>query len=337
VLGVVFEFALKVGDAQDAKLILAINVPHEVEEGRLAQALLDQADNLAAAVVRSRGEVDELAVLGHVLHARMGLAARPGADHAEVAKIVAANVREPAQPLRIVEQLVVLAHGAVGQAMAEVGRQPFVHPGLGVAVGADGVVPPLMRQLVLQEIGWILLGDVRHVEDAVVDHHEPAAFVAGPAEAAFDDRELRIRITPEPLVVDGQRFGRGLDEHLRIKGVLRRRQAADAYAVRLAGPFLEASARGQREVAHADRIELNLLPAVAEIGFLAHGTGRRELVIARQLHACGVDAGIVEERLMPRNERRRLPARVVVDRDDGEPLGERGDALPLAPATFFLR
>src|SRR5262245_27616306 len=62
------EFALKGGHAKDAELILAIDAAHEIEERGLAHTLLDQADDLAAPIVRRRGEVGEMAVFGHFLN-----------------------------------------------------------------------------------------------------------------------------------------------------------------------------------------------------------------------------------------------------------------------------
>ena len=71
---------------------------------------------------------------------------------------------------------------AVEQAMAEIGRQAFVHEGLGIAVGADGVVPPLMADFVRDEVVHVAFRQVRQIEDALVNHHHAAAFVAVPAK-----------------------------------------------------------------------------------------------------------------------------------------------------------
>ena len=40
---------------------------------------------------------------------------------------------------------------------------------------------------------------------------------------------------------------------------------------------------------------------------------------------------------MPGDERRGVPAVVVIDRDHGMPVAEEGHALPLAPPSLFLR
>ena len=50
-----------------------------------------------------------------------------------------------------------------------------------------------------------------------------------------------------------------------------------------------------------------------------------------------VDAGLVEERLVPGDERRRLPAGVVVIRQRRQPLVERGHAFQHAPAALLVR
>ena len=336
VLGVIFEFTLVVSDEQDAELIFAKDAAHEIEKRGFAHAFLDQADYFAAAIVGGGGEVGEMLVLGHVLDARVRFAARPGPDHAEIAHVFALNVGEPAQAARIFEERVILGAGPIGEAMAEVGRQAFIHPGFRVAIGANDVVPPLMSELVLQEVGRIGLGDMGHVEHAVIDHHEGAALVARPAEATFHDGELLVRITSEPFVIDRQRLLGRFEECLGVKGMLRRRQAADLDAIRFADPFFEASAGDQGEIAHADRLEFEFLPAVVEYGLLLDHTRSRELLIAGQTDLDGVMPRLVVERLMPGYERRRLPAFVVQHRDDRQPLRQRRDPFPLAPASLLL-
>src|SRR5262249_14447090 len=112
---------------------------------------------------------------------------------------------------------------------------------------------------------------------------------------------------------------------------------------------------------------VNLLPAVAEVLLRDDGAGGGNLLIARQGGADVVDAGLVVERLVPRHERRRLPAGavrrpltpalllrggsggvrvrgrvglcdlVVEHGEDGQPVAQRRDAAPDAPAALFFR
>ena len=60
--GVGFQLGLQVFDEQDAVLVLAEETAEEREEVG-AEALLDLADDLAAAVVGDRTEIDEVVVL----------------------------------------------------------------------------------------------------------------------------------------------------------------------------------------------------------------------------------------------------------------------------------
>ena len=49
--GVRFQLALKVGHANNPEIVLGINRSHEVKECRLAQLILDHADDASAAVI----------------------------------------------------------------------------------------------------------------------------------------------------------------------------------------------------------------------------------------------------------------------------------------------
>src|SRR5205807_1060137 len=62
-----------------------------------------------------------------------------------------------------------------------------------------------------------------------------------------------------------------------------------------------------------------------------------DFLIARQGDARMVDPCLVEERLMPGDERRRMPAFVVVERENWKPVHQKGDAFPLTPAALLLR
>src|ERR1043166_5279248 len=94
----IFQLRLKVAYAQDAVLILAIDVLHELEERVLPEPLLDHADHLAAAVISGRGEVDEVLVLFDRLHRRMDVATLASAEIAVVAQVLAVDIGQPPEP-----------------------------------------------------------------------------------------------------------------------------------------------------------------------------------------------------------------------------------------------
>ena len=78
-------------------------------------------------------------------------------------------------------------------------------------------------------------------------------------------------------------------------------------------------------------------PTVAKVLLTDDRAGAGQLFDGRQDNVGGVDARLVEERLVPRDERRRLPALIVVEGQHGEPLRQERDPFPLAPAPLPLR
>src|SRR5262249_31049483 len=126
-----FELLLEVSDAEDAVLVLAVDDAHEVEHVVGAEALLDEADDLAAAVVGHGGEVHQVAVGGHVLDGGHAFAALPDAEVAVVAEVLAADVGEPLEAGGVGEELVLPTALLIGEAVAEVGGEALVHPRLG--------------------------------------------------------------------------------------------------------------------------------------------------------------------------------------------------------------
>src|SRR5439155_14868785 len=99
----------------------------------------------------------------------------------------------------------------------------------------------------------------------------------------------------------------------------------------LADVLLKTLATDDREVARRRRTDVVLAPTVRQVHDLFHLPGASQLLLGGQGDACRVDAGLVEEGLVPRNERRRLPAAIVVDGEHGPPVRERGCAVPLPP------
>src|SRR5262249_41636449 len=72
--GIRLEFALKIGDTQNPEMVARVNQSHEVDEGGRAERSLDHAGDPAAAVVAHAGQVDEVAILRHLLNRRTCLA-----------------------------------------------------------------------------------------------------------------------------------------------------------------------------------------------------------------------------------------------------------------------
>src|SRR5437588_11948753 len=119
--------------------------------------------------------------------------------------------------------------------------------------------------------------------------------------------------------------------------MLRKGHDAHAYWPRLRTVLAVAFATQECEVADTVRRDDQFLPAVAQILLLDDAAGAGDLLTARQNGPHGVDAGFVEERLVPGDEGRRLPAGVVVDGEDGKPVAKLSDAFPLSPASVLLR
>ncbi len=331
------QLVLEIADAQDAVLILGVDQAHEVEEAFFAQAGLDHADDLAAAVVGHRHQPHEILEAGHLLHRRRRFAAGERAHQRRVAVVVAMNVGEPFQRGRQRNQRVVAAVLHVHQPVREVDRQAFVHPGLGIAVDADDVEPPLVADLVRDQLVDEVAGAMRQPEDPRVDHHQAAALVAVPAEVRLADGEVRVRVRPKPPLVRLEGLGRDPDHLLRVELVPGQREAMQADRPNLAHAFLVAGAAGQAEVPHARSADFDQLAAVSQLALADDRARARQLLVEWQIDVGRVDAGFVEEGLVPGDEGRRLPALLVVEGQHGQPLRQKGDAFPLSPTSLALR
>src|SRR6185437_6899507 len=219
------------------------------------------------------------------------------------------------------------------ETVGEVGGQSFVHPSFTVTVRADDVVPPLMTGCLSDEVIDERLGQVRHAEDARVDHDETGAFVAVPSEIRFDDGELRIRIGAEPARVDGQSLLGALDHETRVMLVFGSGEAAYLDVATLPGELAEAGAAHDGEIAHAARSKIHLTPTVAEVTLRQHRSRASDMLLHARRQTHREKSGLVVERLMPADIRRRLPALVIVESEDGQPVGQEGDALPVSPSA----
>ena len=138
----------------------------------------------------------------------------------------------------------------------------LVHPRFPVPVGADGVVPPLVQDLVGDEVINVSAAHVRHLKYAVIDHDQRAAFVAIPGKEPFRNREVLVRIWPEPPGIGGDGFRRDPDHFLREERMLGQGQDAQRHAVDLADVLLEPVAGQQREIAKHARGRLVVRPTI---------------------------------------------------------------------------
>src|SRR5262249_6000552 len=62
-----------------------------------------------------------------------------------------------------------------------------------------------------------------------------------------------------------------------------------------------------------------------------------QFLISRQRDLGAVNARLEKEWLVPGDERRRLPAGLVVDRERGQPVRQEDDVFPIAPPALFVR
>ena len=210
--GVGIQFGAIVLRLEHAPAVLGDERAREVEESGFAEFSLEHAEGLGTAIVGAREEAEELLVLRQVLRRGVHLAVSDRVVRSTVAIVVAIDVRQPCQPLRPFEEGVVLAALDVHEAMGEMHRRALVHEWLAVAVGAHEVVPPLVARLVRDEVFDVSASQMRHVEDALVDHHEARALVSVPAEERLHHREPVIRVVAEPLRVDRDRLGDDLQD-----------------------------------------------------------------------------------------------------------------------------
>src|SRR5437763_15099749 len=131
--------------------------------------------------------------------------------------------------------------------MAGIGGQALVHTGLAVAVGADDVVPPLVAELMRDEVFDEAAGNMRRRENALINHDQSGALVAVPAEVGLDDGELGVRIRPKPAFVDRKRLAGPADHFARIMRVLGQSQTAYWLGSDLGGERLETGTADPRE------------------------------------------------------------------------------------------
>ena len=194
-----------------------------------------------------------------------------------------------------------------------------------------------MAEFVGDEFVDELAGTVRHAEDAGIDHDQPAALVAVPAEIRLDDREIGIRVGTEPPFVDGEGLGHDATHLPGVKFVFGKRERMDTDVADLRRELLEAGARDNGKIAHARSLDVDCLPTAADVPLAHDGAAGGEFFAERQRDVGRVNPGLVEKRQVPRNERRRLPALIVVKGQDREPLYEERDSFPLPPTPLPLR
>src|SRR5207244_83009 len=124
----------------------------------------------------------------------------------------------------------------------------------------------------------------------------------------FGNRKIGPGIRAEPARVDGNGFADDAHHFLGIVLVLGKGEDMEMDATDLAGDFLVAVAAQQRKVADAVGLDDQFLPMLTYLCGGQNGAGAGDFLIARQRETNVIDAGFVEEWLVPRDEWRRLPA-----------------------------
>ena len=115
------------------------------------------------------------------------------------------------------------------------------------------------------------------------------------------------------------------------------RQHAAIGQLHLALEFLVARAAQEREVAAEERIDLDELAAIGQLGFGLDRGRAGEHFVLWDVELRGEDASLIEPRLCPGNERRRVPARIVADREQRQRVGDERHAFPVTPAALLVR
>src|SRR5262249_15631299 len=161
---------------------------------------------------------------------------------------------------------------------------------------------------------------VLHSEDTRVDQDEAGAFVAVPAEVRFGDGELRIGVRPEPPNVRGQRFAGALDHEAGVVFVFGVGQTSYLNVAALSGELAVAGTTQNGEVTGQAGCEVDLPAAIAEVVFRQDRRCTGDVLVRCRRQTHGEQASLVEERLMPADVGRRLPAGVVVKCQHRQPV-----------------
>jgi hypothetical protein len=104
----------------------------------------------------------------------------------------------------------------------------------------------------------------------------------------------------------------------------------------LAGELLKTLTAYQGKIASVTRNELQPPSSIDKRVVARHRSRAGDMLIARQGQAHRKQAGLIEERLVPANVRRRLPARLVVIGQHRQPIGQESDPVPVAPAPILV-
>src|SRR5262249_4939266 len=132
-------------------------------------------------------------------------------------------------------------------------------------------------------------------------------------EIRLGDGEFGPGIGPEPQRVGVEGLAGDADHFLGVELVLGKGDDADANGgsagsgLGLALEDAIACATDKGELADANRLEVETVPATGQLGGGAHLAGAGDFLVAGQDDGDVVDARLVEERLMPGDERSRLP------------------------------
>src|SRR4029077_10281756 len=113
--------------------------------------------------------------------------------------------------------------------------------------------------------------------------------------------------------------------------VLGESQDSNFHRACLADEFLEARTAQESEIASRRHENIHLLQTATHIPLGLNASGASDLLIARQRDPRRINAGLIEERLMPGDVRSRLPTFVVIEGEHRQPVAEKGYVLPLTP------
>src|SRR5262249_55425460 len=138
------------------------------------------------------------------------------------------------------------------------------------------------------------------------------ALVAVPAEERLDDGELGVGVGAEPAGEEGEGVAGVLDDLAGVEFVFGESEAADADGAGLAGVLPIAGAAQDGEVAGVAGDEVDLAEAAGQVLFGPDGGGGGDLLGGGHGQAHAVEAGLVEEGLVPGDVGGGLPALVVV-------------------------
>ena len=231
-----------------------------------------------------------------------------------------------------VDQRAVAAVLRVEPQRGEAVDQALVHERLGIAVGADDVPPPLVACLVGDQVVDVALAGRGQPHHPVVDQDQARAFVAVPAEERGGDLELGVEVRAEPLLVERDDLAGVVEGSLGIAVMLGEAVDPNHGSHRPAAP---------RSGTGPSRPARSRAPGWPSIVSRCHPFGpawrcgdpsrRGDHLAGGQVDDHRVVSRLLVPGLVPGDERRSLPAPVVVVGQDRIPVQKVGDPLVIPP------